>query len=118
MAAPGCAALHHHPLLVAFFHGVRDAHTGTRRSSRLRHIFHLRLRRISVDGDAVQIHVHGAEIDGLQPRQMLTNALADGVVLAGLFLTTGRTENRSKQTSDQPTDKHVPFHKTSSSTNC
>ena len=54
----GGIRFYHDPLLVVFFHGIGDAHSGPRGRAGFWQIFDLRLRAVACDGDLGEIHVH------------------------------------------------------------
>src|ERR1700730_7882203 len=90
--AAGGEGFKYEPLAVPFLHGIGHFHARAWRCAGFGEIFHLRLSRVSIYGDAGKVYIHGAEIYSLQRHQMLANSIADQVVLA-CYLVAGRQGN-------------------------
>ena len=78
----------HDPGAVAFLQVVSDLHACTGGSAGLGPELNLGMGLIPVDGDTAEIHVHSADVEGANAREVLHDAGANGVAVAGLFLAT------------------------------
>jgi len=78
----------HDPGAVLFLQIVSDLHARTGGSTGLGPELNLGMGLISVDGDTAEIHVHSADVERANTREVLHDAGANGVAIAGLFLTT------------------------------
>jgi hypothetical protein len=76
-------------LAILLFQGVGDLHAGALRASGLGLELDVRLGLVALHGNARDVHVHGAEVDRFQGRQVLVDAGADGIGVAFLFLAAG-----------------------------
>jgi len=86
------------PGTITFFQIVSDLHACTGGGSGLRAEFDFGTGLITVDRNAADIHVHGADIQGANGGQVLQDAGADGVLIVGLFLASvGEEEGYEKQ---------------------
>src|SRR5713226_3607450 len=76
----------HHPRTIAFLQVIGDLHTRSSRCARLRPEYHLSMRLIAIDGNASDIHFHGAYIESTNRHEVLHDSGANGVVVARLLL--------------------------------
>ena len=74
------------PGAIALLQIVSDLHSGTGRGSRFRPEFDFGVRLIPVNGNATDIHVHGADVEVTDGSKVLKDAGADSIVVALLLL--------------------------------
>src|SRR5258708_35173025 len=79
------------PRTIALLQVITDLHARTRRRARLWPEFNLGRRLITIDGDASDIHFHGADIRRAQAVEALSDASTNTVVAALLFLASARS---------------------------
>ncbi len=75
-----------HPRTIAFLQIIGDLDTYSRRCAGLGPEYNLCARLIPTDGNASDIHFHGAHIEGTHPVEVPHDAGANGVVVALLLL--------------------------------
>jgi hypothetical protein len=74
------------PRAIALFQIVGDLHAGAGRGPRFGPEFDVGVRLITVDGNAADIHVHGADVQITNGSKVLNDASADGIIVALLLL--------------------------------
>lgn len=85
------------PGAIAFFQVISDLHARAGGGSGLRAEFDFGVSLIAVDGNAADVHLHGADVEGANGGQVLQDAGADGVIVAGLVLATACGEEGSEK---------------------
>jgi len=78
----------HDPGAFALLEIVSNLHARAGGPAGLGPELNLGVRLISVDGDTAEIHVHSADVERANTREVLHDAGANGVAIAGLFLAT------------------------------
>lgn len=73
------------PGAIALFQIVGDLHAGTGSGSRFRPEFDIGVRLIPVDGNAADIHIHGADVQSADGGEVLKDTGAYGLLVALLF---------------------------------
>jgi hypothetical protein len=77
------------PRTIAFLQIIGYLHARPRRRAGLWPEFNFGVRLIPIDGNAPDIHLHGAHIESAHAVEVLQDAGADGVVVARLLLASG-----------------------------
>jgi len=99
------------PQTVALFQIIGDLHACTGRPSALWTELDFGMGLIPSDGNAADIHLHGADIQRANCGQMLQDASADGVLVALLFLASanGAESGERQDCYGKSCHKHVHF---------
>ncbi len=84
--AAGSFRLDDHPCGVTLFQLISDLHARAWRRARLGPKDYLRMGLPTFKGDAIHIHVHGAQVEGVERSEMLRDSSANGVGIALLLL--------------------------------
>src|SRR5258708_30271486 len=85
------------PRAIAFLQIIADLHARTRRRAGLWPEFNFGVRLVSIDGNASDIHFHGADIESANAVEVLHDAGANGVVVALLLLASAGNKNRDAE---------------------
>src|ERR1700737_1892041 len=89
------------PRTIAFLQIIGDLHARIRRRAGLWPEFNFGVRLIPIDGNASDIHFHGAHIEGAHAVEVLHDAGANGLVVGLLFLASAGNENRGEESQGQ-----------------
>src|SRR5258708_6385184 len=92
--AAGSFRLDDHPCGVTLFQLISDLHAGPWRRARLGPKGHLRMGLPTLNGDAIHIDVHGAQVEGVEGSEMLRDSSANGVGIALLLFASARQDDR------------------------
>ena len=96
----------HDPCAIAFLEIVSHLHSGSRRSACFGTELHFRMRLISVNRNAANVHVHSSHVEGAHAGKVLHDRRSDSVAIAWPFLTC----RNSKESSNEPHNEGKPFH--------
>jgi len=77
-----------YPSAIAFFQIVSDLHSGSRRRPGFGSENNFRVRLVAIDGNVLNVHIHGAHVESAHAIEVLQDASADGIVVARLLLAT------------------------------
>ena len=77
-----------YPRAITFFQIIGDLHARTGGCAGLGPKDNLGVRLIAIDGNASDIHIHGAHVERTDAVEMLKDAGANGVIVARLLLAT------------------------------
>ena len=105
-----CLRFQDDPGTIPFFQVVSDLHACAGSGSGLRTEFHFSVCLIAVDGNAADVHLHGADVKGANGGQVLQDAGADGVSVAGLVLASADGEEGGEKQYDCRRSFHEKFH--------
>jgi len=97
----------HDPRSVAFLQIVGDLHARSRRTAGLWPELNFGVRLIAVDGNAADVHLHGAYIESAHAVKVQHDACANGVVVALLLLASGAKQLRGGERQGQGDAVHA-----------
>jgi hypothetical protein len=101
----------HGPGAVALFQIVGDLHACAGGRAGLGPEFDLGMGLVSVDGNVADIHLHGADVQRADGRQVVQDAGTDGVIIARVVLTSadGAEGGECHRRYEESFHKHVHF---------
>ena len=97
----------HDPRTIAFFQVVGDLHARSSWCASFGAEYNLGVRLIAIDGNASDIHVHGAHIESTDRGEVLHDADANGVVVARLFFASANKQKRGGESQSQEDAFHA-----------
>src|SRR5216684_4071624 len=95
------------PRAIAFLQIIADLHARTRRRAGLWPEFNFGVRLVSIDGNASDIHFHGADIKSANAVEVLHDAGANGVVVGLLLPACAGNENSGEESQGQANAFHA-----------
>src|SRR6266852_195228 len=102
------------PRAIAFLQIIADLHARARRRAGLWPEFNFGMRLVSIDGNASDIHFHGADIESANAVEVLHDAGANGLVVGLLLLASAGNENRGEESQGQAYAFHARVFSNSS----
>jgi hypothetical protein len=97
------------PRTVALFQVIGNLHASPLGRAGLRPEFDIGVGQIAVDGNLLDIHHHGAHIEGAYSSEVLHDSGANGVIVILLLLASAGGEKRCKEPQCQSNTFHAKF---------